>query len=99
MFASRDQPDGLDEFVPGLALSRQDALSCRRQPIEAPPALAFLLDPGSPDPTALLEAIEQRIERVEVKHQPPARLHLDEFAELVAVSRPGLEHGQEEQFS
>ena len=56
MFASRDQPDGLDELVPGLALSRQRALACRRQTIEAEPALARFLDPGSLDPAALLEA-------------------------------------------
>ena len=57
MFPSRDQPDGLDELVPGLALSRQHTLTCRRQPIEAPPALARLLDPRPLDPAALLEAI------------------------------------------
>ena len=46
MFASRDQPDGLDEPVPGVALSGQHALTSRRQPIEAAPALARCLDPS-----------------------------------------------------
>ena len=98
MFASRDQPDGLDELVPGLALSRQHTLTCRRQPIEAAPALARLLDPRPLDPAALFEAIEQRIERVEVEHQPPARLRLDELAEFIAVPGSGYQHRQEEQF-
>src|SRR5262249_16959967 len=71
MFSSRDQPNGLYELVPGLALSQQHATSRRRQPIEAAPALAGLLDPGACDPPPLLEAIEQRIERVEMEHHPP----------------------------
>ena len=98
MLPSRDEPHGIDELVPGLALSEQHALTCRRQPIEAAPALAGFLDPCPLDPTALLEAIEQRIERVEVEHQPPARLCLDQLAELVAVPGSSLQHGQQEQF-
>ena len=47
---------------------------------------------------ALLEPIEQRIERIEVEDQPPARLRLDELPQLVAVTRPRLQHGQQEQF-
>ena len=87
MFSSRDQPDGLNELIPGLPLSRQHPLTCRRQPIETAPTLARLLDPRSFNPAALLEAIQQRIERVEVEHQPPARLRLDQLAEFVAVPR------------
>src|SRR4051812_47884021 len=120
MFPSRDQPDGLDELVPGLALSRQHALPCRRQPIKPPPALALaapaqvrrlpprparpfrrnpknrppalarFFDPPPLDPAALSETIEQRIERIEVKPQPPARVRLDQFAKLVAVPGSGL---------
>ena len=71
LFASRDQSYGLDELVPGLALSRQHALTCRRQPIEPPSSLACLLDPRSLDPSAFLEAIEQRIERVEMETSRP----------------------------
>src|ERR671921_804842 len=90
-FASRDQPYGLDEVVPGLALPHQHALPHRCEPVEAAPALTRLLDPCALDPAALLEAIEQRIERVEMEHQPPARPCLDQLAKLVAVPRPGFE--------
>src|SRR5882724_8688832 len=83
MFPSGDQAYGLDEFVPGLPLSGQHPLTCRRQSIEAAPALTRLLYPRALDPAALLKAIEQRIERVEVEHQPTARLRLDQLAELV----------------
>src|SRR6266540_2459051 len=86
MFPSRHQAHGLDELVPGLALSGQHTLTCRRQPIEAAPALARLLNPRPLDPAALLEPIEQRIERIEVEHEPPARQRLDQLAKLVAVS-------------
>ena len=84
--------------IPGLALSRQHALTCRRQPIEAAPALARLLDPRPLDPAALFEAIEQRIERIEVEHQPAVRPRFDQLAKLVAVPGSGLQHGQHEQF-
>ena len=77
---------------------RQHALTCWRQSIEAAPALARLLDPRPLDPAALFEAIEQRIEQVEVKHQPPARPRFDQLAELIAVPGSGLQHGQQEQF-
>src|SRR5262245_12917018 len=86
MFPSRDEAYGLDEVVPGSALSGQYALTGRCQAIEAAPSLARLLDPRPLDPAALLEAIEQRIERVEVEHQPPARLRLDQLGQFIAVS-------------
>jgi hypothetical protein len=98
MFASRDQPDSLDELVPGLALSRQHTLTCCRHAVEAASALARLLNPGPLDPTSLFEAIEEWIEGVEVEHQPPAGLRLDQLAELIAVPGSGLQHGQEQQF-
>src|SRR4026209_2498135 len=98
MFASRNQPYGLDELVPGLALSYQHPLTGGGEPIEAAPALTRLLDPRPFAPAAPFQAIEERIERVEMEHQPPARLGFDQLAKLVAVPRPGLQHGQQEQF-
>ena len=85
MFPSRDEPHGIDELVPGPALLEQYTLTSGRDPVEAAPPLAGLLDPCPLDPAAFLEAIEQRIERVEVEHQSPARLCLDQLAQLVAV--------------
>src|SRR5262245_2817569 len=99
MFRSRHEADRLDEGVPGLALLRQRLLACRREAVEAATALPRLLDPRALDPAALLEAIEQGVERVQMEDQPPAGLRVDQLAELVAVPWPGFEHRQEQQLS
>src|SRR5688572_2817201 len=80
MFASRHLSNRFNELIPGLPLSQQHTLTRGRQPIETAPALAGLLHPRALDPPALLEAVEQRIERIEVEYQPAAGLRLDELA-------------------
>jgi hypothetical protein len=59
--SSSDEAYGLHEAFPGLALHQQHLPAFGRQTIEAAPTLGGLLDPGSRDPPALLESIEQRI--------------------------------------
>src|SRR5687768_1997127 len=98
MFASRHLSNRFNELIPSLPLSQQHTLTGGRQPIETAPALAGLLDPCALNPPALLEAVEQWIERIEVEHQPAAGLHLDQLAEFVAMPGSGLQHRQQEQF-
>ena len=71
---------GFDERVPSLALLDQYAASLRREPIEASPPLAGLLDPAALDPAAALEA----------KRQPQlfSRLHQGGPAEVGCVTLP-----------
>src|SRR5262245_42856079 len=97
MIASRDEPHRVDERLPGLALTRQHAAPFRRQLIEAAPALPGLLHPLALKPAALLEAIQQRIERRQVELQLPARAAFDQLAELVAVTRTALNNRQDDQ--
>src|SRR5262245_5305343 len=99
MFISRHPPDRLDEGVPGLPLLDKDALALRRQPVEAAATLIGLLDPRPLDPAALLEAVEQRVERIDVKLQLSARARLDQLAQVVAMPRAGIEQREDEQFS
>src|SRR5262245_46473045 len=87
MFHSRDAANGQDEFAPRVALRRQDVGADRRQPVIAAPPLPGFLDPATEDPAALLEAIEQGIERGDAEFQDAARSRLDELAEVVAMTR------------
>ena len=74
MFVSSDAAHGLDECCPRLALLGQYAAPFPGHLVEPAAPLAGLLDPGALDPSALLEAIEQRIERIDVERQlPPDR--------------------------
>src|SRR5262245_40511966 len=99
MFASCHHTHRLDERVPRFALTLQHPPSVGRELVEPPPAFAGLLDPGAFDPAALLEPVEQRIERVDVKHETAGRTGVDERCQLVAMARPGFEKGQEQQLS
>src|SRR3954471_1216825 len=97
MFRPRDPLNRLDELAPVIALRGQHLAAFRSQPIEAPAALARLLDPASRDPAALLEAVEQRVQRGHLELQPPAGSLLDQLADLVAMPRAGLDQRQDQQ--
>ena len=74
-----------DEVLPAAALRGEDLAPDRRQPVVAAAALAGLLDPLPLDPAALLEAVEERVERGDVVAQRAAGARLDQLADLVAV--------------
>src|SRR5262245_7469253 len=78
MIDSRDEAHRLDERFPGLALAGEDAPALGREAVEAAPPLAGLLDPAAAQPAALLEAVEQGVERRDVELQPPVRPRLDQ---------------------
>src|SRR6188768_605462 len=97
MLVSGDTADGIDEGVPGLALAGEHLAALGRHLIEAPAPFAGFLDPGALNPAALFEAIEQRIERINVEDELAARARLDQLAELVAVAGPGFEKRKDEE--
>src|SRR3982751_6388312 len=97
MFGPRDQLNRLDELAPVITLRGEHLAAFCRQPIKAPAALAGLLDPPSRDPAALLEPIEQRVERGHFELQPPAGSLLDQLADLVAMARASLDERQDQQ--
>src|SRR5262245_59662208 len=96
-FNSRDPADRVGELAPGVALRLQHLLSGRRQPVVAAAALTRPLDPAALDPAALLEAIQQRIQRRDAELQHTARARFDQLAEVVAVARLILDERQDEQ--
>src|SRR5688572_31986567 len=67
MLGLRDASDGGDEALPPRSLLSQDLLAGRSQAVIAPSPLTFFLDPAAGDPAALLEPVEQRIERGNAK--------------------------------
>src|SRR5215831_14880205 len=97
MFVSRDALHSFHECRPRLALLGKHAPSFSRDPIEPPPPLLRFLDPRALDPSALLQAIEQRVEGINVECQMAAGARVDQFAQLVAVARPGVKQGEDEQ--
>jgi hypothetical protein len=94
MVHSRDQIHRLDEVPPCLALAIEDpsARWCQAVKGAAPPA--FLFNPSTLQPTTLLQAVEQRIERGDVKLEVAVRAALDQFADVVAVPRSRLKDRQ-----
>ena len=92
---SSNSVDRRDEDAPARALRGQDAAAFARQPVVAAPALAGLLDPAALDPATALEAVEQRVERGDVKSNSAARALLDKFADFVAVARTGFRRAKE----
>src|SRR5262245_48946049 len=97
MVVSRDQRHCAHEALPGFSLAREHSAAFGRQRVEAATALPGFLDPLALQPAALLEPIQQRIQRCDMKLQLAARARLDELADLVAVTRPGLEDREDDQ--
>src|SRR3954471_6391269 len=79
MLDSGDTADERDKVLPALLLRTQRNPSSHCQAVVAASALLCLLDPSSDNPSLLLEPVEQRIERGDMKSQRPAGSHLDQF--------------------
>src|SRR5215471_10914008 len=97
MFVSRDATYGFHECIPGLALLSEHTSSFSRNPVESPASFLGLLDPGTPDPSALLKTVKQWIEGIDVELELAAGTRVDEFAQLIAVPWPRIEQRKNEQ--
>src|SRR5437870_13552234 len=97
MLESGDAIDSADELAPAVALLGEDGGASRRELVVAAAALARLLDPAPLNPAALLEAVEQRIQRRDAEAEHAARARLDQLAQLVAVARLRFDERQDEQ--
>jgi hypothetical protein len=98
MFAARDAPHGLNECLPGLPLLGEHATPFRRHLVKPSPTFVGLLDPRALDPATLFETIEQWIEGIDVKFELAARPRFDQLAEVIAVSRAGVEEREYQEF-
>src|SRR5262245_52517616 len=83
-FRSDNSIDGRDEGVPAAALLGENPPAGGGQAIAAPAAFAGSLDPAALNPAALLEPVEQGIERRDVEADGPARSLLDELGDVVS---------------
>src|SRR5262245_56272193 len=92
-----DAAGGVGERAPRAALALEDLRARRRDLVVATPALPRLLDPAPLNPSALLEAIEQRIERGDAKLQHTVRPRFDQLAQVVAVTRLIFEEREDQQ--
>src|SRR4051812_47477792 len=86
--------DGRDVGAPVLALRREYPVAFGGQPVETALPLARLLDPAALDPAAVLETQQCRVERRERECQLAGGPSLDQFADLVAVTRTRFQEGQ-----
>src|SRR5690606_26768219 len=93
----RDEAHRVDEARPGFALAREYAATFRGQRIEAAAPLAGLLDPAALQPAALLQPIQQRVQRSDVKADAARGAVLDQLADLVAVSCACLDDRKDDQ--
>src|SRR5262249_37153405 len=95
IFPSGDAGDGGHERLPGAAVAGEDLLSLGGELVEAAAPLARLLDPLSLQPAALLQAVEERVQRRDVELHHAAGQGVDEPRQLVAVTRPRLEQRED----
>jgi len=96
MFCLRNPVDRLHKCLPTTALRGQNLLALGRQAVIAPAALAALFHPSPLNPSAFLQALEQWIEGGNTEANGAAGALLNEFGNLVAVSRPGLDQRQDQ---
>src|SRR4029079_11434786 len=90
--------DRFDERGPCLSLLGKDTPPIRSHGVEAASALSRLLDPPPLDPPALLEPIQERVERIDVERQLAAGPRFNQLAEVVSVPRARVEQRQDQEF-
>src|SRR5262245_42603042 len=97
MVDPRQQAHRLYERLPVIALPGEHAPAFGGEAVEAAAPLAGLLGPPALQPAALLEPVEQGIERRDVELEAAAGALLDQLADLVAVAGARLDHRQDDQ--
>src|SRR6059036_3378976 len=97
MVDSRDEAHRVDKGFPGLALADEDAAALGGQAVEAASSLAGLLHPPSLEPPAFFQPVEERIERRDMELQLPGRARLDQFADLISVTRARFNDREDDQ--
>src|SRR5262245_26809313 len=97
MFEARDTVDGGDEVLPAAGLGGEHAPAGGGEAVVASAPDPRLLHPLPLDPAALLEAVQEGIERGDVVAQRASRALFDQLADLVAVARAGLHERQDEE--
>src|SRR6266571_7737197 len=94
---SGDPVDRPDEVPPFVTLRGKHLPAVGGQPVVASPPLSGFLDPAAIDPAALLQPVEEGIERGDVEAQRALGARLDEFVDFVAVPVSFLDQGENQQ--
>src|SRR5580700_965928 len=97
MFGPGHALDGLDEGCPAALLRRQNFASQGCQAVIPAPPLPGLFHPPSLDPAALLQPVQQRIQRRHMEAQGASGALLNELADLVAMPRAAFYQRQDQQ--
>src|SRR6186997_1046145 len=94
---ARDQVDRAHERRPTAALDGKHFAALRGQAVEPAAALAGTFGPASFNPAALLETVEEGIERRHGELERATGALLDQLADVVAVPRAVLDQRQNQQ--
>ena len=97
MFVSRDAAHSLHECGPRLLLLCKHTSPFSGDVVEAAAPFVWFFDPGTLDPSALFEPIEQGIEGIDVERELATGPCVEQLAELVTVPPPRVEQGEDEQ--
>src|SRR6185503_2043873 len=93
-----DPVQGGEERAPAAPLRVEHLLARGRQPVEAAPPHAGLLDPLALDEAAALEAVERRVEGRDVELQRAGRSAVDQLGDLVAMAVALFEQREDQGF-
>src|SRR6185295_18819338 len=93
-FGPRYAIDCRDEFCPAASLRSQNLAAVASQFVETAAALPRLFNPAALNPSTLLKAVQQRIERRYVELQHAVGTRLDQLADFVTVPRPCFNQGK-----
>src|SRR5438552_2717841 len=80
-----------EKRVPDAALFRQGFAARRRETVIAPAAQSPLFDPPSFNESFVLEPVERRIQRSDMKVDGSIRPLFDQLADLISMSLPFFE--------
>src|SRR4030095_7345344 len=98
MFESRGLRQRGDERGPSSALCAKRLPADSSETVITAAPLSRVFDPSPVDPLAILELVEQGIERRHVERQQPARFARDLAGDVIAVELAVFERGENEDF-
>jgi hypothetical protein len=98
MSDSGDLCNGGRELQPSGAQLVERAAAGGGDRIESAATFTGLLHPATGDPTAVFHAIQQGVERRDMKRQHALRAGFDELVELIPVASLVLEEREDEEF-
>src|SRR5678815_5798644 len=99
MFESRGLGQRRHERGPSSALCAERLPAVSSETVITAASLTRLFDPSPVDPLAILELVEEGIERRDVERQQPARSARDLARDVVTVELAVFERGEDQDFS